>query len=146
SVKLISIPDTVKVSVAEQTGNPVIDVDGDQIVQVISNLVSNAVAAMPNGGELKIGASGDDSHIRITVEDTGIGISEQNAKKVFEPFFTTKQMGRGTGLGLAVAYGIVKMHRGSITLESNAKPEAGPTGTIFTVTLPRSVAQTEETI
>lgn len=146
SIKLVPVPDSVKVATEVEMPDCIIDVDGDQIVQVISNLVSNAVAAMPNGGELKIGASGDDSHIRITVEDTGIGISEQNAKKVFEPFFTTKQMGRGTGLGLAVAYGIVKMHRGSITLESNAKPEAGPTGTIFTVTLPRSVAQTEETI
>jgi signal transduction histidine kinase len=58
-------------------------------------------------------------------------------KRVFEPFFTTRQMGRGTGLGLAVSYGIVKMHRGSISLKSNADPAAGPTGTTFTVAVPR---------
>jgi len=58
--------------------------------------------------------------------------------KVFEPFFTTKPMGKGTGLGLPVIYGIVKMHRGDIKVESNADPAVGPTGTSFTVTLPRA--------
>jgi signal transduction histidine kinase len=66
-----------------------------------------------------------------------MGIPKENMKRVFEPFFTTKQMGRGTGLGLAVSYGIVKMHRGSIRLKSNADPATGPTGTTFSVTLPR---------
>ncbi len=146
SIKLIPVPDSVKVSVHADIENPVAEVDGDQVVQVISNLISNAVAAMPGGGELKISATGDESQISITVADTGIGIPEENAKKVFEPFFTTKQIGKGTGLGLAVAYGIVKMHRGTITLKSNANPASGPTGTVFTVTLPRSVAQHEETI
>ena len=69
--------------------------------------------------------------------DTGIGIPKENMPKIFEPFFTTKQIGKGTGLGLAVTYGIVKMHRGSIDVVSNADPAAGPTGTTFTVTLPR---------
>ncbi|MFZ5949842.1 MAG: ATP-binding protein, partial [Candidatus Rifleibacteriota bacterium] len=55
----------------------------------------------------------------------------------FEPFFTTKQLGKGTGLGLSVTYGIVKMHSGDIKVESNSDPEAGPTGTTFTVILPR---------
>jgi signal transduction histidine kinase len=73
----------------------------------------------------------------FAVEDTGAGIPKENIKRVFEPFFTTKQMGRGTGLGLAVSYGIAKMHRGNIRLKSNADPSAGPTGTTFTVTLPR---------
>ena len=57
--------------------------------------------------------------------------------KLFDPFFTTKQVGMGTGLGLAVTHGIVKMHRGQISVESNADPAAGPTGTTFTVRLPR---------
>jgi hypothetical protein len=61
-------------------------------------------------------------------------------KKLFSPFFTTKKMGQGTGLGLAVSYGIVKMHRGRIDVVSNADPAAGPTGTTFTVVLPRIVA------
>jgi signal transduction histidine kinase len=75
--------------------------------------------------------------VRIAVSDTGTGIPEENIKKIFEPFFTTKPMGKGTGLGLAVTYGIVKMHSGDIRVQSQANPAAGPTGTTFTVTLPR---------
>ena len=58
---------------------------------------------------------------------------------MFDPFFTTKQVGMGTGLGLAVTHGIVKMHRGQITVESNADPDMGPSGTTFTMTLPRHI-------
>jgi signal transduction histidine kinase len=81
--------------------------------------------------------TGDDDRVRVSVGDTGCGIPPENLDKVFEPFFTTKQVGKGTGLGLAVTYGIVKMHRGDVVAHSNADPEAGPTGTTFTVTLPR---------
>jgi signal transduction histidine kinase len=73
----------------------------------------------------------------VAVQDTGCGIAAQNLAKIYEPFFTTKQIGKGTGLGLAVTYGIVKMHRGRIDVVSNADPAKGPTGTTFTVTLPR---------
>jgi signal transduction histidine kinase len=73
----------------------------------------------------------------IMVADTGVGIPEENMSRLFDPFFTTKQVGMGTGLGLAITHGIVKMHRGQITVESNADPQAGPTGTTFTVRLPR---------
>ena len=75
------------------------------------------------------------------VQDSGTGIPRENMKKLFEPFFTTKIMGRGTGLGLPVAYGIVKLHRGEISVESNADPGIGPTGSTFQVKLPRE-AQT----
>ena len=71
------------------------------------------------------------------VTDTGVGIPRENMDKLFDPFFTTKQVGKGTGLGLAVTHGIVKMHRGQISVESNADPAAGPTETTFIVTLPR---------
>jgi two-component system NtrC family sensor kinase len=76
------------------------------------------------------------------VADTGIGIPRENLTKIFEPFFTTKQIGKGTGLGLAVTYGVVKMHRGDIRVESNADPAAGHTGSTFTVTLPRKGRET----
>ena len=91
--------------------DPMAEVDRDQIVQVLTNLVSNALAAMePSGGTLTIRTSGDDRRVHIAVADTGVGIPPENIKKIFDPFFTTKQMGKGTGLGLAVTYGIVKMH------------------------------------
>ena len=73
----------------------------------------------------------------ITVKDTGTGIKEEDKAKIFEPFFTTKGIGLGTGLGLATAYGIVKMHKGQITVESNTDPSKGPTGTSFKIILPR---------
>ncbi len=80
---------------------------------------------------------GDETNVRFIVSDTGCGIPKENLHKIFEPFFTTKKMGKGTGLGLAVTYGIVKMHRGGFQVKSNADPAAGPTGTTITVTLPR---------
>ena len=73
----------------------------------------------------------------VTVADDGCGIPKENLDKLFSPFFTTKQVGKGTGLGLAVSHGIVKMHRGQISVESNADPDKGPTCTTFTIVLPR---------
>ena len=92
---------------------------------------------MPRGGALDIELSGDAEKVQIAVRDTGIGIPLENRKKIFEPFFTTKQIGKGTGLGLAVTYGIIKMHCGDIRVESNSDPSTGPTGTTFTIELPR---------
>jgi len=140
SAAAMARPDNVTLTV--ETGqHPIIaEIDGDQIAQVLTNLVSNALAAMPDGGALTVRAEQDGGVVRIVVADTGCGISEENLKKIFEPFFTTKQIGKGTGLGLAVTYGIVKMHRGEIGVESNARIDDGPTGTTFTVTLPLSGA------
>jgi signal transduction histidine kinase len=92
---------------------------------------------MPGGGRVKVSSSDTKNEIIIKVIDTGSGISEDIRKKVFEPLFTTKQIGQGTGLGLAVSYGIIKMHKGKIDFTSNCNPANGPTGTEFTVTLPR---------
>jgi signal transduction histidine kinase/ferredoxin len=118
-------------------GDPIAEMDRDQICQVLTNLVTNAYAAMPQGGCLTVSSGGDAEKLVIAVEDTGTGISKTNMTKLFEPFFTTKPMGQGTGLGLPVTYGIVKMHRGDIRVSSNNDPAAGPTGTTFRVTLPR---------
>lgn len=120
-----------------QLDDPIVELDRDQFVQVLTNLMTNAYTAMPEGGKLTIGIKGNHKDVVIEVKDTGIGIPKENLEKIFQPFFTTKQIGKGTGLGLAVTYGIVKMHRGSITCESNADPARGPTGTTFTITLPR---------
>jgi signal transduction histidine kinase len=66
-----------------------------------------------------------------------MGIPEENMEKIFTPFFTTKEVGKGTGLGLPLIYGIVKMHRGQVHVVSNADPWKGPTGTTFTIKFPR---------
>jgi signal transduction histidine kinase/iron only hydrogenase large subunit-like protein len=133
----IPVPETVTVNIRHSMSDPMAEVDRDQIVQVLTNLVSNGVAAMEGGGTLTIATEGDERYVRLIVSDTGVGIPPENIKTVFDPFFTTKQMGKGTGLGLAVTYGIVKMHSGDIRVQSQANPTAGPTGTTFTVTLPR---------
>ncbi len=73
----------------------------------------------------------------LTIADQGTGIATEHLEKLFSPFFTTKQVGKGTGLGLAVTHGIVKMHRGQIAVESNVDPAKGPTFTTFTISLPR---------
>jgi signal transduction histidine kinase len=137
SVKTLTIPQNITVAIETDVEDPVAEIDRDQIIQVLTNLLTNAIAAMEKGGELAVRVTGDPNSIRFIVTDTGVGIPEQNINKVFEPFFTTKQIGKGTGLGLAVTYGIVKMHCGDIRVESNADPATGPTGTTFTVTLPR---------
>jgi two-component system NtrC family sensor kinase len=127
----------VEIEVEHAVADPFLEVDPDQITQVLVNLASNAFAAMPDGGRLRIRTEDSGDQVRIIVSDSGVGILPEHFSKLFEPFFTTKKGGKGTGLGLAVTYGIVKMHRGDIKVASNAEPAKGPTGTTFTVILPR---------
>jgi len=116
---------------------PAIEVDRGQISQVFSNLILNAIQAMPNGGQLKIStlpgkeAEGILQSIKVQVADTGHGIAEDTVKKLFDPFFTTKY--GGTGLGLTITHSIVDAHQGYIDVESQLGK-----GTTFTVTLPVS--------
>ncbi len=135
--KSAALPKSVKLEIVHEGPEKETEMDPDQIVQVLSNLVTNAVESMAQGGKLSIKTFSTPRHCSFSVTDSGCGIREENRKKVFEPFFTTKQMGKGTGLGLAVTYGIIKSHRGVITLDSQSDPEKGPTGTTFTVSLPR---------
>jgi len=110
---------------------PKVIADFDQLQQVCANLILNAIQAMPDGGRLTMRTSLDsDDQIKIEVGDTGCGISEENLKKLFTPFFTTKIKGKGVGLGLAVAYGIIQRHKGRIEVQS----EEGK-GTTFTIYL-----------
>jgi two-component system cell cycle sensor histidine kinase/response regulator CckA len=122
-------------------------VDQGQIGQVMMNLLINAGQAMPEGGELFLETRNvvlDEEYVKpfsmppgkyaeISVVDTGIGMDAATQKRIFDPFFTTKEMGRGTGLGLASAYGIIKNHGGII----NVLSEKGQ-GTTFTIYLPAS--------
>jgi signal transduction histidine kinase len=110
---------------------PMITVDPGQINQVLVNLVVNAIQAMPNGGTLTVETQLAEAGVLIVVEDTGPGISEEITNQIFLPFFTTKDINEGTGLGLAVAHGIVSSHGGTISVET----ELGR-GTRFVIYLP----------
>ena len=105
--------------------------DFNQLVQVIINLVVNAVQAMNEGYRLDIRTSNDNDWVRISVHDTGCGIPGENMDKLFTPFFTTRDEVKGVGLGLAVSYGIIERHGGRIEVES----EVGK-GSTFTIFLP----------
>jgi len=137
SLESLILPEMVNISVFDKATNPDAMLDNEQMTQVITNLVKNAVDAMPGGGSIYIILEDTLGDVSITVKDTGSGIREQDLGKIFEPFFTTKGIGQGTGLGLATAYGIVKMHKGQITVDSNDNPLKGPTGTSFKIVLPR---------
>jgi len=110
--------------------------DSQQIEQVFLNIMNNAVAAMEDGGILTISAHRSNEMVNIGFTDTGHGISPENMDKIFEPFFTTKKVGEGTGLGLAVSYGIVKKFGGDIRVKSQTRAEGKEPGTTFTVLLP----------
>ncbi len=135
--KTAPAPASITLHLERGDGELTAEVDADQIIQVFSNLVTNAAEAMPGGGLLTIKTYQERENVCFSVADTGCGIKPENLKKIFEPFFTTKQIGKGTGLGLAVSYGIIKVHRGAITVESNTDQTKGPVGTKFTVKLPR---------
>ncbi|HEX8097136.1 MAG TPA: ATP-binding protein [Pyrinomonadaceae bacterium] len=109
--------------------------DEGQLQQAVIALATNAIDAMPDGGTLTLRARNEDSHVLIEVVDTGAGIAPENLTKIFDPFFTTKEVGRGTGLGLAVCYGIVSEHGGRLDVQS-----AVGAGTTFTISLPAVTA------
>ncbi len=135
-LRSVNIPGTIRLEITYTENDPIVEVDQDQLMQVITNLVTNACAAMPEGGTLCISITTKNNTLELTVADTGTGISEEHIKKIYEPFFTTKKFGKGTGLGLAVVRGIIKMHSGDIKVETNTDSEKGATGTKFIVTIP----------
>jgi len=137
AIQSIIKPDNVTISVEPRIEDPVAFLDIDQMMQVMTNLVKNAIEAMPKGGLLTVSVEGNSEEIDFFIKDTGTGIRPEDMDKLFTPFFTTKEIGKGTGLGLALIYGIIKMHKGKIHVDSNINPAKGPTGTIFRITLPR---------
>ncbi|MCX5826447.1 MAG: cache domain-containing protein [Deltaproteobacteria bacterium] len=138
-----------EISIHEKYADPLwpVEVDRGQIGQVFLNLFVNAWQAMPTGGDLFLETvnvfleaadvtpyeTKPGSYVKASVTDKGVGMDEKTCQRIFDPFFTTKEMGRGTGLGLASAYGIIKGHSGFITVES----EKGQ-GTSFHIHLPAS--------
>lgn len=138
SVQSIVLPHNITTEWQLGMADPMVAIDADQMMQVLTNLEKNAVEAMPQGGKLRVSIEEHNGDVEISISDTGTGISEKNMEKLFTPFFTTKEVGKGTGLGLPLCYGIVKMHHGKIIVKSNDKPENGPTGTTFSIRIPRT--------
>ena len=104
--------------------------NASELREVFTNLLLNAVDAMPRGGELWLQTENASDAVRVQIRDTGVGMDAETRVRIFDPFFTTKEI-KGTGLGLSVAYGIVSRHRGAIDVQS----EPG-VGTVFTLTFP----------
>jgi len=138
-----------EISIHRKSGKDLwsVEVDRGQMDQVFLNLYVNAWQAMPGGGEIYLETQNvvlnggqalfysvnPGKYVKITITDTGAGMDEKTKERIFDPFFTTKEMGRGTGLGLATVYGIIKGHQGMLTVHS--EPDHG---TAFTIYLPAS--------
>ncbi len=141
-----TIPRMIHITLGPPLESAVVTADGGQMGEIILNLASNAVAAMPEGGEIRIeletkslGNAMRDrfpgllkgTWVLLTFSDTGTGMDAATVDRIFEPFFTTKEVGEGTGLGLSVVYGIVQEHNGVVSCESTPGE-----GTRFVVALP----------
>jgi PAS domain S-box-containing protein len=149
------IGEDIDLNIQSGCGETAILADPGQIEQVLMNLATNARDAMPDGGALTIATDRVDldwyfiathgfgvagSYVLITATDTGVGMDRKTQERIFEPFFTTKEVGKGTGLGLAVVYGIIKQHDGYITVYSDPGK-----GTTYKIYLPITQATIEQT-
>jgi len=148
-----TFPKTITISLQLENNLPPIHADANQIHQVLVNLCVNARDAMPEGGTLsivtsqvtpdkvrsKFSAASAPEYVEISVTDMGVGMDEQTLNRIFEPFFTTKEVGKGTGLGLAVVFGIVETHKGFISVDSTVGK-----GTTFHIYFPVQVRVIEE--
>ena len=139
-----TLPSTIRIDLKAQTEQDTILADQGQIQQVMMNLATNAAYAMRDkGGVLTIGLTNvsvtEDNkpaldlepgkYVKLRIRDTGTGMTKEIMERIFDPFFTTKEAGEGTGMGLAVVYGIVKSHNGGVTVES--RPGKGTTFNVF---------------
>ncbi len=143
----------IEVVMELQEGLPKVEGDSSQIVQALVNICINARDAMPQGGQLRIKTQTadltkqstfnltgrTDGYVLLTLEDTGIGMTKEVMSRIFEPFYTTKREQKGTGLGLAMVYGIVKNHGGYIDVDSKLN-----SGTCFSIYLPATTRTIEE--
>jgi PAS domain S-box-containing protein len=125
----VGVPETIPVECVLTPDLPLLWLDGQQMGQVLENLVRNAVEAMPAGGVLRIAAQTAEGRLELRVADNGPGVLPEDSERIFEPLFTTKRT--GTGIGLAISKRLVEAHGGVITMET-----APGQGTTFTVSLP----------
>jgi two-component system, NtrC family, sensor kinase len=122
------------IRIIKQLDNKLHNIQADEVQmgQVLVNLITNAIQAMPKGGEVTIITKNQDKHVSMIVKDNGSGMAKEVKEKIFEPFFTTKAAGQGTGLGLSVVQGIIDSHKGKISVASTPGK-----GSKFEVILPR---------
>ena len=123
--------DHIEIKLDLEDDLPTVNADEGQLQQAIIALATNAIDAMKSGGILTLRAFSDQNRVVIEIQDTGHGIAPEDVSKIFEPFFTTKEVGKGTGLGLAVCYGIISEHGGRLSVRSNVG-----IGTTFSIFLP----------
>lgn len=124
-----SIPENIELHRKVDANLPEVEIDTDQIRQVLVNMITNAVQAMPEGGKLTLEARKRDSFLEMKIADTGVGMSEETMGKIFDPLYTTRA--KGIGLGLAVCKSIIDRHEGQVKVESSVGK-----GTTFTIRLP----------
>ncbi len=121
-----------KAEVIKDLGDiPLVKCYPQQLNQVFTNILINAAHAIEKKGEIRISTTADNGHVEIKISDTGSGIPPDVIPKIFDPFFTTKDVGKGTGLGLNVAYNIIEKHKGTIDVESEVEK-----GTEFRIRIP----------
>jgi len=121
-----------KATVNKELGNlPMVKCYPQQLNQVFMNLFVNAAQAIEKQGDISIATKADNGFVEIKIGDTGSGIDKENLSRIFDPFFTTKDVGKGTGLGLNVAYNIIKKHNGTIDVKSQVGK-----GTVFKIRIP----------
>lgn len=160
-VKLLqrTLPENIQIELLAPPGEFIVEADPTRMQQMILNLAANARDAMPDGGQLAIriarmdgkegvhciacGAVEEGEWISIEFQDSGAGISSKDLPYIFEPFYTTKEPGKGTGLGLAQVFGIVKSHQGHITVHS--RPGFGAKFSIFLPTILSELSRTPDT-
>ena len=125
--------DEIEIRTAYASELPFLSCDFKRLQQAFVNILWNAIEAMPEGGRLTVATSfdKDKDEVEIQISDTGAGIPEEDVERIFEPFFTTKADGKGVGLGLSVAYGIIRQHQGELHIQSKVGE-----GTQFTIQLP----------
>jgi PAS domain S-box-containing protein len=121
-----------KATVIREFGElPIISANPQQLNQVFANILVNAAQAIAEQGEIRVRTQQVDDFVEILISDTGCGIPAENLEKIFDPFFTTKEVGKGTGLGMNIAYNIIKKHQGDILVQSKVGE-----GTTFSIRLP----------